>query len=132
MTSTPSTRTPPRRALRQRLWNAMRIKQIFTYDDLQILAQADEESGRFRTSLYTYLDALRLAGYVVEAPHTSGGATQWRLARNTGPLAPSWTAKSRTLHDHNTQTTQSVGLRPGSRPRSRGASLAADHGALPR
>jgi hypothetical protein len=73
-----------------------------TLRDYALLARRENETKKqFITSFSCYLNALYHAGYVARI-QSPGRETVWRLTRWTGAIAPSWTAKSRTVYDHNT------------------------------
>lgn len=105
-TDTCIARTPQRNSLRQRAWTAMRMSGTFTIGDIVIVAargDLDPESNVQR-----YLQMLRAGGYVAEMPvrqrgtHlTSNGFKRFRLIKDTGPIAPVWKSKLRSLWDHN-------------------------------
>lgn len=96
----------PRASLRQKAWNVMRMGDVFTSDDLAMLAG----SGYRRpiADLQSYICLLRRAGYLHEMPVRKRGTTpghqgfrRYRLIRNTGPIAPVWQANRKVLFDHN-------------------------------
>lgn len=104
----PNARRPPRRhTFRQRLWNAMRMSGTFTAGDLIMAARGPRDDYPEQNAA-SYISRLRRAGYLMEmarrvpgtAP-TSRGHKQYRLVRNTGPVAPVWNAKLRAFRDHN-------------------------------
>lgn len=102
-------RKPIRDTFRKRVWNAMRVGGTFTISDLVMAASrpgdADPENNAAR-----YVRHLVRAGYVHELGNrqrgtkpTSNGFKRYRLVKNTGPLAPTYSPKRRIVHDHNTR-----------------------------
>lgn len=103
---TAGTRKPVRDTFRQRLWSAMRMSGAFTIGELVMAASRDDADPENHTG--RYLRYLKAAGYVVELPvrakgthQTSNGFKRYRLLKNTGPTAPLYQAKHRSLHDYN-------------------------------
>lgn len=99
-------RKPLRDTLRQRAWTAMRMSGTFTIGDLIMAAGRGEADAE--TNLGRYLRHLKTAGYVAELPMrqrgtrpTSNGFKQFRLLRDTGPIAPVWSAARLLMIDHN-------------------------------
>ena len=85
---------------RQRAWNAMRICQVFTLDDIVLRAARPKELSPI-SNLRIYVHRLMAAGYVVETPRRSfGGVTApssnghkvYRLIKDSGDIAPRATA----------------------------------------
>lgn len=81
--------TQKRRAgesIRQRAWTAMRIFKIFTVAQIEATAEIE------RDNLRKYLKSLHRAGYLVlhrpKSNGKTGGHAVWRLARDSGPIAP--------------------------------------------
>lgn len=100
-------RQPRRVAIRQRAWNAMRIKRTFTVPEITT-AIAREGDGDVQESLRRYFNELAKDGYLVRAvrrqPGTaqgSNGFVRFSLVRDTGPLAPVWSRKLDGIHDFN-------------------------------
>ena len=96
------------------MWRAMKIRRVF---DAQQIA-SDASQGGVNCELgtaKTYCKRLCAAGYltVQRKPHTSGGLTGYRLAKDTGPLPPAIT-RTKVVFDRNTgemtpiQTAQEV------------------------
>jgi len=103
------TRGPRRDRLRQRAWNAMRIKRRFTLEDVLTLAMTGDEKDPL-SNLGRYLNALVKAGILSvrgsrarapgDAP-TSNGVKVFRMEKDTGDIAPS--VKKTGVFDHNTR-----------------------------
>lgn len=72
--------------IRQKAWGSMRVFKVFT------TAQIIATSGIAHDNLHKYCKALRRAGYLrLVRPKQNGkseGHALWRLARNSGTLAP--------------------------------------------
>ncbi|GAB7082321.1 helix-turn-helix domain-containing protein [Megalodesulfovibrio paquesii] len=83
--------------LRAKAWRALRLKGKCSLDDLLMLV-ADGTEKDAEKQLRRYCRALEAAGYLV--PMRSG----WLLPadRNTGPEAPAYNSKTRTVTDPNT------------------------------
>ena len=97
----------PRRTLRQRAWNAMRMSGTFTIGDI-VMAAASGEEKNAENNLQRYFRALVRAHYLVVLPIrakgtrlTSNGFKRYRLMRDTGPTAPVFRLNSACLFDHN-------------------------------
>ncbi|WP_457798133.1 hypothetical protein [Methylocystis sp. S23] len=96
--------------LRQRAWNAMRIKKRFTVEDLVTLASRGGEKLP-HNNLQRYLRALAAAGYVTKRASrsmegqspASNGLIVYRLEKNSGEVAPSVAHDGRSIFDHNTK-----------------------------
>lgn len=102
-------RKPWRDTFRRRLWSAMRMGGVFTIADL-VMAAAQPHDVSPDSNTARYLRQLVLAGYVEElrsrksgSKLTSNGFKRYRLVKNTGPLAPVFSAKRKALHDYNTR-----------------------------
>lgn len=101
---------PKADTLRQRAWNAMRIRKRFTVDDLATLAARAGDKVP-RDNLQHFLKALERGGYVSARPTRakesaapgSNGCIVWRLEKDTGPFAPRVAWDRASLFDHNTQ-----------------------------
>ena len=90
--------------LRLRAWRLMRMRDAFGLDDL-LTTLCDGSEATAAGNLRTYLAALETAGYLARLRRgATRGAPRWRLRRerDTGPEAPAWNKKTRTLRDHNT------------------------------
>jgi len=87
---------------RQRMWNSMRILRTFTTGDLAAVAECE------LNNVHRYTKALADAQYLVcVQPKQHGkaaGYIVWRLARNTGPIAPRMSKDG--LYDANLPCTQ--------------------------
>jgi hypothetical protein len=100
-------RKPVADSLRQRAWAAMRLSGRFTVGSLVILAGRSGE----RTpddNLRRYIRGLMRAGYVCRLPQRQSGpltgaaaAHQYRLIRDTGPVAPVMRHRCKLLFDPN-------------------------------
>lgn len=95
--------------LRQRCWNAMRIRKRFTVADIAMLAAQDCNTNP-EISAQHYLQGLFRAGYVIQLPTrrpggalTSSGWIVWQLERDSGDLAPIVRRQSRDVYDPNTE-----------------------------
>lgn len=90
-------RSPSVLEARGKIWNSMRILRTFTRPDLVATAEASPDNVK------KYVSGLREAGYLALAgQHQSGQAgsyQQFRLVRNTGPVAPRLSAAG--LYDAN-------------------------------
>ncbi|QXH25106.1 helix-turn-helix DNA binding domain protein [Rhodobacter phage RcWaterboi] len=98
---------PETNGFRDRVWRSMRLRGIFTIEDVVCDAvdgekDAINDAGR-------YVRILRSAGYVIEMPDRrkgtrprSNGMKRFRLDRNTGPRAPLYRSKLGLVHDFNT------------------------------
>lgn len=97
--------------LRAKAWRAMRIREVFSLDDLMMLICDGEEKDAAR-NLGGYIRALATAGYLVPMRRQNTGRHpgRWRLTNkgNTGPEAPAWNKKTRTVKDPNTGEVFSV------------------------
>lgn len=104
----------PRRALpntlRQRAWNALRIQRRFTVQDIVTAATIGDE-GNATNNLQRYFKILCDAGVLRCLPKRqrgvrpgSPGFAQYTLVKDLGRIAPSYSAKSRSLIDHNSGT----------------------------
>lgn len=87
---------------RQRLWNSIRVLKRFTSAQLEATAAVNP------ANLQKYLLALDHAGYLALArPKQNGkamGHAVWRLARDSGPLAPIVRANGSGVYDPNQAT----------------------------
>ncbi len=101
---------PKSNRLRQRAWNAMRIKKRFTMDDLVTLAARGGEKEP-KSNLRRYCKSLLLAGYLStraerslagQAP-SSNGLIVYRLEKDTGEIAPAVAQDSQSIFDHNSK-----------------------------
>ncbi len=104
--------THHRFTLRARAWRAMRIREVFSLDDLMLLLCDGEEKDAAR-NLGDYIRALAIAGYLapMRRQHAGRHGERWRLtlAGNTGPDAPAWNKAQRIVTDQNTGRTFMVG-----------------------
>lgn len=96
-------------SLRQRAWRAMRLVQRFSVADIEPLAVkgGEREAGE---NIRRFCHALASAGYLVDLPQrvpgtakSSNGFKVWRLARDTGEVAPRYMAGQRAFQDRNTR-----------------------------
>ncbi len=81
-----------------RCWQAMRVLKVFSQADLQTCAEIDEDFA------YEYCAALIRAGFLT----SNGGGrkgSEYRLVRNTGPLAPVLQLQKGQIYDPNINTT---------------------------
>lgn len=93
---------------RDRLWRSMRLRLVFTIND--IVSDAIDGEQDAINDAGRYLRILKSAGYVIELPGRvegtrpgSNGFKRFRLSRNTGPRAPLHRSKLGILHDFNTR-----------------------------
>lgn len=100
-------RGPMRDTLRQRAWNAMRIHQSFTINEL-LLASTHGPEQDAKNNLQRYLSALVKAGVlrrmrrrVAGTRPSSNGFLRYQLLRDLGEIAPTLRAAKGVLHDHN-------------------------------
>lgn len=85
-------------SLRTRVWNLIRIRTLWSIDDL-LMTLADGTEKDAEKGVKRYIRALLKAGYVERTPRNQ---QLYRLVRNTGRLAPSLNTPARTLTDTNT------------------------------
>jgi len=100
---TTKARKPWRNSFRQRAWNAMRMSATFTIGDIAMAAARSEDANP-QNNLQRYFRLLCTAGYLADLPARQRGTgfKRYRLIRDTGPLAPSFSDKNSAIHDHNT------------------------------
>ena len=82
----------------------MRMRDGFSLGDL-LSTLCDGTEAYAKDNLLGYIRALEAAGYFKTLPRRGeAGERRWRLRRDhdTGPEAPAWNKKTRTLTDHNT------------------------------
>lgn len=104
---TRASRKPKRATIRQRAWNAMRIKRSFTVPDLvTVVARAGD--GDVAENLRRYVSALTRAGYLERAARRqqgtapgSNGYPVYSLVRDTGEIAPVISQACPVVHDFN-------------------------------
>lgn len=112
LTSGPQGPTGARRKMpstfRQRAWLAMRVRGQFTLSD--IVGDAQLHDGNPYNNLARYARYLMWSGYLQEQPnrhrgtkHGSNGFKRYRLVKNTGRMAPVYSAARKMLHDFNTR-----------------------------
>lgn len=98
--------------LRVRIWRAMRIRRKFSVPELISLIVDGTEQGDISNSVQKYLGALAKAGYLIEMPRRepgtaigSTGYKRWWLqeVKDTGPQAPVFKARIKTVYDPNTR-----------------------------
>jgi len=91
--------------LRAKAWRAMRIREVFSLDDLMMLVCDGDEKGATQ-NLGGYLRALAAAGYLIPMRRKNTGrhSERWRLTNkgNTGPEAPAWNKARGVVNDPNT------------------------------
>lgn len=99
---------PARNTFRQRVWTALRMSGAVTVGDL-VMAAAGSDDLDAESNAAWYLCRLRTAGYIAELPvrqkgtrPTSNGFKRYRLILDTGPQAPVYRPKTRSVHDYNT------------------------------
>lgn len=85
-------------SLRTRVWNLIRIRTLWSIDDL-LMPLADGTEKDAEKGVKRYIRALLKAGYVERTPRNP---QLYRLVRNTGRLAPALNTPARTLTDPNT------------------------------
>lgn len=97
--------TPRRGTAYQRAWNVMRIKSPFTIASVGALAAKEQKLP----SLNQWFGALERAGYLRRETRREANGSQrgvgrviYWLTRNTGMLAPIYSAKSCCVRDPNT------------------------------
>lgn len=96
-----------RDGFRDRLWRSIRLRGVFTLQDLVADATNGEADPMDRAQ--RFVRYLRSAGYIVELRGRARGTVRWsngfkrfRLVKNTGPRAPICREKYGVLHDPNT------------------------------
>lgn len=87
-----------RLSLRGRVWNLIRIRTMWSIDDL-LMTLADGTEKDAERGLWRYVRALLEAGYVERTPRNP---QLFRLINNTGRQAPALNTRSKTLTDPNT------------------------------
>lgn len=99
-------RTIKQDTLRQRAWNVMRLGQPFTVPDLALAAACGER--RPENNLQKYCAWLVKAGYLILLPTRvpgtrpgSNGFRRYRLVDDTGPQAPLFKPRTRSVFDVN-------------------------------
>lgn len=109
-------RRPCQRTFRDRVWEALRIRQKASVPELVELAGTSSSYARDTDNCQRFLRALAGAGYLRPLPHrdagialTSNGFKRWHLLRDTGPEAPRVSVRNRTIFDPNTQETFVIG-----------------------
>lgn len=103
--------THHRTTLRARAWRAMRIREVFSLDDLMMLL-CDGEEKDAAGNLGGYIRALAIVGYLTPMRRQAAGhhPERWRLTNkgNTGPEAPAWNKARGVVTDSNTGDVYSV------------------------
>lgn len=103
--------------LRVRIWRAMRIRRKFSVPELISLV-VDGTEADITNNVQKYLGALAKAGYITEMPRRepgtaigSNGFKRWWLqdAKDTGPQAPVFKARIKTVYDPNTRESIDIG-----------------------
>ncbi|MDH4122400.1 MAG: hypothetical protein OEV94_11925 [Deltaproteobacteria bacterium] len=96
---------------RERLWKTMRMSKGFSLDDLVELAATGNEINP-RRAAEKYVAALRKAGYVtnltardMQTGRIFSRKGRYLLVRDSGPLAPAWSHRNKTVTDHNSGET---------------------------
>ena len=85
-------------SLRTRVWNLIRMRTLWSVDDL-LMTLADGTEKDAEKGVKRYIRALLKAGYVERTPRNP---QLFRLVRNSGRLAPALNTPARTLTDPNT------------------------------
>lgn len=101
-------RKPVANTFRQRVWTVMRMSGSFTLGDL-VMAAAGADDRDAGSNASFYIRRLIGAGYVFELPVrqrdtkvTSNGIKRFRLLKDTGPKAPVYRSRTRSIYDYNT------------------------------
>jgi hypothetical protein len=95
--------------LRQRAWEALRMLQKTTLEELCLLTKEGAERD-IESALGKYVRALEAAGYLQRLPiKAPNGALRYRLVRNSGPQAPVWDAVIQVMRDPNTKEVHACG-----------------------
>lgn len=109
--SGPKTGKPRHRSsgLREKAWRLMRIRRKFSVEDL-CHSICDGSEKEAESNLGKYLKALRLAGYITRLARrgkgtaiTSNGSYRYLLVLDSGPKAPVWQQRAKTVFDPNTK-----------------------------
>lgn len=97
-----------RDTFRERAWRAMRVRKVFTIGEV-VADAVSEAEGQPRDNAARYINRLKQAGYIKEAPRRvpgtaigSNGFKRFVLVRNTGPRAPVYREALASIHDPNT------------------------------
>ncbi len=87
------------RSAQQRMWEAMRVHQVFTLADIQIATDLGKETVK------AFVRRLKAASYVIlrnkNVHHRQGVPGAWVLARDTGPFAPRLLGGGACAYDRN-------------------------------
>ncbi|KAF0235320.1 MAG: hypothetical protein FD177_74 [Desulfovibrionaceae bacterium] len=105
------------RTLRVRAWRFMRMRDGFSLADM-LRTLCDGTEAHAKDNLRSYIRALETAGYLQKLPRRGeAGQQRWRLKRDhdTGPEAPAWNKKARTLRDHNNGKAFAIPVKEASR-----------------
>lgn len=100
---------------RDRVWRAIRILRKFGISELV------EASGATQHNILKYVAQLEAAGYLHQLRREPGispmsnGRCRWSLVDDTGPLAPIYQTKTRSVHDRNTGLERVMMAKPKSR-----------------
>jgi hypothetical protein len=95
--------------LRQRAWDALRMLQKTTLEEICLLSKEGGERD-IESALGKYVRALDRAGYLQRLPiKAANGALRYRLVRNSGPQAPVWDAVIQVMRDPNTHEVHTCG-----------------------
>ncbi len=86
---------PKRRTIRDKLWQAMRMLEKFTANDLVIRSEAKEDNAK------SYIEKLRKAGHIVIL-RKAGGVNLYKLVKSTGDKTPFYSPKHEAVIDPNT------------------------------
>ncbi len=84
---------------RQNMWRTMRIRKVFTLNDIVALA-SNEEHAVAEEEAETYIRYLEKAGYIKNTDGKSRPKATFRLIRDTGPKAP-MIQRVRQVYDQN-------------------------------
>lgn len=71
---------------RQNMWRTMRIRKVFTLDDLVALSSTEHKVSPEEAE--TYMKFLEKAGYIKNTDGKSRPKAAYRLIKDTGPKAP--------------------------------------------
>lgn len=96
-------------SFRARAWRAIRVRRVFSLGD--IISDAKDGEADPYNNLRRYVRQLTVAGYIVEMPvrtpgvaASSNGFKRYRLIRDAGPLAPTYSPKRGVVVDLNIES----------------------------
>lgn len=111
-------RRPKRTTIRDRIWNALRIRGKASVQDLLELV-GGEDGAPSVDSIQRYLRGLVRAGHLREMARrdpgtalTSNGYKRYQLLRDTGPAAPQLRDRTNTVFDPNTREVFDLSVAP--------------------